>query len=101
MHPSKVARLEAQGWKVGSVAEFLDLTEVDVKMIDIRIALDDGIRARTAAGIERRAKRNRAGASRRSRSPRASAPIEESIRTLLELGATRKDIGRMVSSIAR
>jgi hypothetical protein len=101
MHPSKVARLQAQGWRVGTAAEWLGLTEVDVAMIDIRLALTDGIRARMRARKMRRARRDRGKHVKPSRASRAvPTPMEDSIRMLIELGATRKDIARIISSVA-
>ena len=39
MDRSKRSRLEAQGWKVGTVQEFLDLSPQEALLIDIRARL--------------------------------------------------------------
>jgi hypothetical protein len=53
MKPSKRKRLESKGWKVGTVDEFLDLTDDEASMIDIRLRLGRALRVeRTEARIE-------------------------------------------------
>ncbi len=36
MHESKKQRLESQGWKVGTLEEFLELTPEETTLIEIR-----------------------------------------------------------------
>ncbi|BAZ11828.1 XRE family transcriptional regulator [Calothrix sp. NIES-4071] len=38
MHEDKKQRLEAKGWKVGSVEEFLGLTPEENALIEIKLA---------------------------------------------------------------
>jgi transcriptional regulator with XRE-family HTH domain len=52
MNEDKRKRLEAKGWKVGTVAEFLGLTEEEERSIELRLVLSRGIkRLREAAGL--------------------------------------------------
>lgn len=51
MDPSKRERLEAAGWKVGSVDEFLGLSDEESLFVELKLALDRG---RGAAGDQRR-----------------------------------------------
>jgi len=46
MDATKQARLEAQGWKVGSVDEFLELTPEEGMLIEIKLALASSLRQR-------------------------------------------------------
>ena len=39
MDKSKRERLEAKGWKVGTVAEFLELTPAEAALVEIKLAL--------------------------------------------------------------
>lgn len=39
MNSAKKARLEAAGWKVGTAAEFLDLTKQEAAYVDMKLAL--------------------------------------------------------------
>ena len=43
---AKRARLEASGWKVGTVSEFLDLTPEESALIEIKLALSRKLRER-------------------------------------------------------
>jgi DNA-binding transcriptional regulator YiaG len=37
-------RLERAGWKVGSTADFLELTEVEAALVEAKVALGDAVR---------------------------------------------------------
>jgi len=39
MNSTKKARLEAAGWKVGTAAEFLDLSKQEVAFVEMKLAL--------------------------------------------------------------
>jgi hypothetical protein len=39
MEHAKRQKLEAAGWKVGTIAEFLDLSYEEMEMIEIRLSL--------------------------------------------------------------
>ncbi|MEI2613409.1 MAG: hypothetical protein V9G20_32630 [Candidatus Promineifilaceae bacterium] len=54
MNASKQKRLEAQGWKVGSVAEFLELTPEEQTMLALAEKLPDEMAEKY---LEERAKR--------------------------------------------
>ena len=44
MDEKKRARLEAQGWKVGSTEEFLGLTPEEAIYVELRLRLSDAVR---------------------------------------------------------
>ena len=46
MHKQKKTRLAAKGWKVGSVKEFLSLSDEDSAYIELKIRLAAGLRRR-------------------------------------------------------
>ena len=46
MRKTKRAKLEAAGWAVGSVKEFLDLSEADATFIELKLALSRSLRDR-------------------------------------------------------
>jgi len=46
MRKTKRARLEAAGWTVGSVKEFLGLSEADAVLIEMKLALSRSLRDR-------------------------------------------------------
>ena len=45
MHENKQARLRKRGWKVGSAAEFLGLTEDESAYIDMKLSLGEKLKA--------------------------------------------------------
>jgi len=46
MKKAKCAKLEASGWAVGSVKEFLGLSEADAVLIEMKLALSRSLRDR-------------------------------------------------------
>ena len=46
MRKSKRARLEAAGWAVGAVKDFLGLSEADAVLIEMKLALSRSLRER-------------------------------------------------------
>ena len=46
MKKTKRAKLEAAGWVVGSVKEFLELSEADAILIEVKLALSRSLRER-------------------------------------------------------
>ena len=51
MDTEKQRKLEAGGWKVGTVAEFLDLSPEDAALVDIKVTLGRGLRGRRGGDI--------------------------------------------------
>jgi hypothetical protein len=45
MEEKKRERLEAHGWKVGTSAEFLELTPEEAELVEIKLALRNNVRA--------------------------------------------------------
>lgn len=46
MDTSKKERLESKGWKVGTVSDFLELTPEETVLIEIKLALSQGLKER-------------------------------------------------------
>ena len=101
MDKTKRKRLQAAGWKIGSSAEFLDLSEEEAALIEMKLALADGIRARrVVANLTQTELARRLGSSQsrvaKLEAADGSVSIDLMMRTLLVLGATRHEIGRMI-----
>jgi hypothetical protein len=47
MEPTKRKKLAAAGWKVGSVAEFLDLSPEEEAIIKIRLSLSKSLKQKS------------------------------------------------------
>jgi DNA-binding XRE family transcriptional regulator len=105
MDSGKRKRLEAGGWKVGSVREFLGLTPAEEAYIEIKLALTDQLRKLrrelgwTQAQVARRLESSQSRVAKmEGGDPEVS--IDLLLSGLLALGATRKDIGRIIASRA-
>jgi ribosome-binding protein aMBF1 (putative translation factor) len=46
MNQAKRERLEAKGWKVGSVSDFLELTAEESVLVEIKLALSQNLKER-------------------------------------------------------
>ena len=46
MHKQKRKALEADGWKVGTAQEFLDLSDEEAALIDLKLALGRALKER-------------------------------------------------------
>jgi ribosome-binding protein aMBF1 (putative translation factor) len=99
MKQDKRRRLEVAGWKVGSAADFLALDEDEAAVIELKLDLAEAVR--TARTRRRLTQKELAKALRSSQSRVAkmetgdpSVSIDLLVRTLLRLGASRKDLAR-------
>jgi len=64
MSKSYRERLEKAGWKVGSAAEFLELSEVEAALVEAKLALGDAVRALRQRGrLSQQALAKRMGSS--------------------------------------
>lgn len=102
MDREKRARLQAAGWKVGSAADFLDLSPEDALLVDIRARLASALSARRAKQQMTQAELARRIHSSQSRVAKmeaadGSVSLDLLIRSLLALGATRKDLASAIA----
>jgi hypothetical protein len=85
MEKAKRKRLEAKGWRVGTAAEFLGLTPEESAYVELKVALAKHM------------------GSSQSRVPKLEAAdpsvsLDFLIRSLIALGVTRQDLGRVIAS---
>lgn len=103
MLKSKKDRLKKRGWKVGTVEEFLELTPEESTYIELKLHLGENLRKHR---VRRRmtqidlAKRIRSSQSRVAKMENGdpSVSLDLLIRSLLALGASNRDLGKIVSS---
>lgn len=103
MKASKKKNLEEAGWKVGSAAKFLELSEAEEMLVNMKVALAKGVKAmRQEKSItqQRLAKLIGSSQSRVAKLETAdrSVSMELLIRSLLSMGATRSQIGSIVGA---
>jgi predicted XRE-type DNA-binding protein len=103
MRSAKKERIKKKGWKVGSVDEFLDLTPEESAYIEMKLRLSESLRKR-----RRRRKLSQVQLAKLIRSSQSrvakmeggdpSVSIDLLIRSLLALGASNRDLARVISS---
>jgi ribosome-binding protein aMBF1 (putative translation factor) len=103
MNRSRQKRLKSLGWKFGSAAEFLGLTAEEDAFIEIKVNLVIALRrlrARRGWTQTQVARRIRSSQSRvaKMESGDRLVSIDLLVRTLLALGASRKELGRIIGS---
>jgi predicted transcriptional regulator len=106
MRRRKKERLERKGWRFGTVQDFLDLTNEEAAYVDLRLRLADSLRLR-------RQKRNlsQMGLAKLLHSSQSrvakmeggdsSVSLDLLIRSLLALGASRRDLARTIAGALR
>jgi len=95
--------LEEDGWRAGTVQEFLGLTDEETAIIEIHLELGDALRERRVQlGLTQAQLARRMGSSQ-SRVAKAelgspSVSMDLLFRGLLATGATPQDIGAVIAS---
>jgi hypothetical protein len=103
MQKRKQRRLEAQGWRVGSTADFLGLSPEEAAFVELRLKLSAALRARrTALHLSQTglAKRLRSSQSRVAKMEAAdpTVSLDLLVRGLLALGATPRDLAKAIQA---
>jgi len=102
MRADVARRLKARGRKTGDAADFLGLTPEEAALIELRLALSRTVRARRLKlGVSQVELASRLGSSQsrvaKLEAADATVSIDLLIRSLLALGASRRDIGRALA----
>ena len=102
MRTSKKARLEKAGWRVGSVKEFLGLSEAEEALVDLRVSLSRRLRLRRARRKLSQEQLARMLGSSQSRVAKMEAgdpsvSLDLLIRSLLAMGASRKEVAQAIA----
>ena len=97
MDAKKRKRLEAAGWTVGTTASFLNLSEAEAALVDMRLALSASLRARRTKHRMTQATLAKRLHSSQSRIAKMEAgdptvSLDLLIRALLTVGASRRDV---------
>lgn len=102
MDKEKRVRLEAHGWKVGSAEEFLGLTPEEAAYIELRLKLSDAVREYRKKKHLTQVQLAELLQSSQSRVAKAEAAdvsvsLDLLIRSLLVLGATHRDLAKVIT----
>ena len=102
MRKDKRRRLEGAGWAVGDAGDFLQLSDDERRFIETKLALAAGLRQwREHLGLTQTEVAQRFGSSQSRVAKMEAADQTVStdllLRTLFRLGASRRDVARLLS----
>ena len=102
MDDRKRKRLEANGWKVGSTKDLLQLSDEDEAYIELRLKLAEGLRARRADKGLTQIQLAKAIQSSQSRVAKMEAgdptvSLDLLVRSLLALGASNSELAKIIA----
>lgn len=105
MKKAKRGRLEAGGWRVGTVAEFLGLSHEEAALVEIKLALSQALRRKRAAlGLTQHqlARRLNSSQSRVAKMEAAdrSVSVDLLLKGLFAMGASTAEVGRTLRRTA-
>jgi len=105
MDMTKKDRLAAAGWRSGDAADFLELTEEEEAFVELKLALADYLRElRTQNSWTQSQVARRLGSSQSRVAKMEAADMSVSldllVKSLLALGASRSEVGRVIAKAA-
>ncbi len=103
MKKKELEALEADGWKIGTVQELLDLPDEDVAFIEMKVALAKAVKEwRNEAAVSQTQLAARMGSSqpRVAKIEKGDASLDMLVRALLAMGASPRQIGRRIANTA-
>ncbi|MDX1430177.1 MAG: helix-turn-helix domain-containing protein [Rhodothermales bacterium] len=103
MRKTKKERLEKKGWKVGTAEEFLELSPEESAYIEMKLRLSENLRRRRKRRRLSQVQLAKLIKSSQSRVAKMeggdpSVSIDLLIRSLLALGASDRELARVISS---
>ena len=106
MKKSRKRRLETSGWTVGSAKEFLGLSEEEAAFVELKLVLADHLKRRrgrrglTQMGLAKMLESSQSRVEKMESGDR-SVTLDLLVRSLLAVGATRREIARLIASPKR
>lgn len=101
MDARKRTRLEAKGWRVGSVEEFLGLSEEEATYVDLKLALGENLKKRrqlkklTQVELAKLLRSNQSRVAKMEAGD-PSVSLDLLVKSLLVLGTTKKDLAGII-----
>jgi DNA-binding XRE family transcriptional regulator len=103
MDQAKRERLESKGWKIGTIADFLELTPDEALFVEIKLALSHSLKERRQQLMTQRELALKISSSQpriaKAENGDASVSLELLIRAMLAIGVTPQDIGQVIASV--
>jgi hypothetical protein len=103
MEKKKQRRLEAQGWRIGSAADFLGLSAEEAALVEMKLALSRALKARrTASRVSQVTLAKRLGSSQsrvaKMEAGDGSVSTDLLLKALLVLGATPREVAKALQT---
>jgi predicted XRE-type DNA-binding protein len=103
MEKRKRRRLESAGWRVGSSADFLGLSDEEAALVEVKLGLASAIRKQRSRRRMTQEQLGRLLGSSQSRVAKMEAAdpsvsIDLMVRSLLRMGASRRDVASFIST---
>ncbi|MFZ2360186.1 MAG: helix-turn-helix domain-containing protein [Anaerolineae bacterium] len=105
MDQAKQQQLEAKGWKVSSVEEFLELTPEEASYTELKLALSESLRTYrkqrqlTQMDLAKLLKSSQSRVAKMEAGD-PSVSLDLLVRSLLAMGASREALAQMITSSA-
>ena len=101
MQQSKLKALKEKGWKFGTAAEFLNLSDEEVAVIELKLALGNALKARRQKKRLTQAAFAKAISSSQSRVAKMEAgdpsvSLDLLVKSMLTLGASRREVANVI-----
>ncbi len=102
MRQAKRKKLENKGWKTGSVGEFLNLSDAELAVIDLKLSLARALKEHRRKKHVTQAELATTISSSQSRVAKMEAgdpsvSLDLLVKTILSLGATRRDLANAIN----
>ena len=106
MDKRKEKKLESTGWKIGTAYEFLRLKDEDTVIIEVKLVLGHAVKEERIRRNMTQQELGRLLGSSQSRVAKMEAAdpsvsIDLMVRSLLRMGATRKDVASYIAAPGR
>ena len=105
MKNEKRKKLEAAGWKVGTASQLLGLSKEEAELVELKLALAQGLRLRREARRLTQGRLAKLIGSSQSRVAKMEADstvtLDLLLRSLLATGATRRELAKIIQRPAR
>jgi DNA-binding XRE family transcriptional regulator len=103
MEQEKRERLERTGWRVGTVQEFLNLSDDEALFVELKLSLREALKdRRTAQGLTQTELARRVGSSQsrvaKMEAGDPSVSLDLLVRALLATGATAQDLANVIAA---
>jgi DNA-binding XRE family transcriptional regulator len=101
MQQSKRKALAKKGWKTGSAKEFLELSDEELAVIELKLALGSAVKQRRQKQRLTQTAFAKAISSSQSRVAKMEAgdpsvSLDLLVKSMLSLGATRRDVAKAI-----